>query len=111
MNNPELLAELQRIHKMMHNPEYWCASGICSCIVTGLYFDMRRHFLEMATNWPLHSGSYDFPLPGGMDAYHLRSGDSNLLGEMWDRSISEYARHRWDLLEWAIKQLGGEIPQ
>lgn len=78
-------------------------SGICSAIdryIPEYTYARVQVVSRLFRTWPKYTGNDSFPIVGGPYAY------SNALckGTAWSRH-SAYGRLRWELLEWAIKEL------
>lgn len=79
-----------------HGPRI-AIDGICSNVSErgGL---KRSILLELCTHWPKYSGDYYFPVPHPVDSPDLAY---LLADDMWCLS-TEYARNRWELLDFLI---------
>lgn len=108
MNLHEALIE---VHQEMQNPENWEPCGICAVVVEIFSID---EMMDLISEWPrFYSGDGEsYPLPGGKEAYYAvgveddtpSRGQGPRCDYMWDRSISQHARDRWELLEWLIER-------
>lgn len=103
-----LHGKLKHVHARMSNPEYWNILGICNLLSA----KSMNEFLDLAVNWPKHSGDRAFPVTNGSTKSPLRECSPDFTQSrtayMWDRKNSEYAALRWELLEWAIEQTAQE---
>ena len=103
---------LLRVKKRMQNSGNWSNQGIChaygqergllSRILRGNRAD-HSALEDLMTRWPGYSGDRAFPVP-----HPTLEPDEAYFGccpvERWDREWSEYARSRWELLEWMIEE-------
>lgn len=103
---------LLRVKKRMLNSDNWDTRGICrvyeqergllSRVLRGDWAE-HRALEDLMTRWPGYSGQRIFPVPHptlSPDYAYYECGPI----EMWDRELSEYARSRWELLEWMIEE-------
>lgn len=98
---------LLRVHKKMQNPANW-KLGICAALDETMVRPLDPSEIErLMGQWPGYSGNKTYPVPGDpvwtfpWDAYNRATRE-----EFWDRKNSEYARRRWDLLEFLIRKAG-----
>lgn len=99
----DLYEALLKIHQKMQNPAKWGTYGICHMLVEADYWVL---FAKHAEKWPKYSGRPTYPLPGQTLAFY---SEKRSPAYMWDASTSEYARLRWELLEWMILYLERKI--
>lgn len=74
--------------------------GICSNIKNK---GLKQDFIELARQWPKHSGCISFPVPHPKYPNNPFEGYFNVVN-IWDRRTA-YGKLRWELLNWAIATL------
>lgn len=114
-----LREHLEAIHRNLQRADNWPDYGICDNLtdrlstrpngmLTDASLDQVVVLNELMARWPKSSGSHLFPVPstnGWEDAegaYLMSTPEGR-----WDWRVSEYARSRWELLEWLIDEIGG----
>ena len=83
--------------------------GICGNVCLGeTEFAALGDLME---KWPAGSGDRHYPVQDmDMDGDPQESYQNSTAQEMWNPK-HEYARNRWDLLEWLIEQTASETDQ
>lgn len=109
-----LLATAEEARKMDADLGICCmfmvaAETICSegqenaDAIQGAAWELHAEMKDLMNKWPKHSGSNIYPVPHP----HMSSGaafyDSSP-EDMWDPDSGEYARNRWELLNWMIEE-------
>ena len=65
----------------------------------GLHLEMK----DLMRKWPKHSGCNLYPVPHPDMIPEVAFDDASPY-EMWDPDSGEYARNRWELLNWMIEE-------
>jgi len=108
----ELLERLEVVRTQMSDRRWWQAVGICN--IAGLPAAssvVLEDWHDLVARWPKFSGDNTYPLPGGYGEYMRRTHFTreDPARYMWDRTFSQHACDRWELLEWSIAQLREDL--